>query len=211
MRGIIFVVALLVAIPASAHVTISPKSGDANSTQEYTVRVPTEKDVPTTSVRMVFPEGFDVLRFRPAAGWKYEVERDPMGRIAAVTWSGNTIARDEYEQFYFMARAKNPGTFKLEAYQTYNGNDVVGWVEPEGGKRPAPQVTIKAAAPRSESTGASADPFASQSTSSASTSTPAQASATPGMGTWLGALSVIVALAALVMSQRAARQARTAR
>jgi len=211
VRGIIFVVALLIAVPAGAHVTVSPKSADANSMQEYTVRVPTEKDVPTTSVRMVFPEGFDVSRFRPAAGWKYEVERDPMGRIAAVTWSGNTIARDEYEQFYFMARAKNPGTFKLEAYQTYNGNDVVGWIEQEGGKRPAPQVTIKPAAPRTEGAGANADPFAPQSTSSASTSAPAESAATAGMGTWLGALSVVVALAALVMSQRAARQARTAR
>ena len=128
-----------------AHVTVQPREVAAMSSQEFLVRVPTEKDQPTTSVRMVFPEGFEVLRVRPTSGWKNEFERDAAGRITGITWSGGRVGRAEYEVFSFMARAKAPGTVKLDAFQTYGENDVVGWVNPAE-PRPAPQVTVVASA-----------------------------------------------------------------
>ena len=73
-----------------AHVTVQPREVAAKSSQEFLVRVPTEKDQPTTSVRIVFPEGFEVLRVRPTSGWKNEFERDAAGRITGITWSGGT-------------------------------------------------------------------------------------------------------------------------
>ena len=128
MRAIVVIALVLAAAPAAAHVTVQPKSVPTGF-HEYAVRVPTEKDRPTTSVRVVFPEGFDVLRFRPPApGWRYEIERSASGRIAGVTWSGGSIGREEFEVFEFMARVRAPGVYKLDAYQTYGTDDVVGWV-----------------------------------------------------------------------------------
>lgn len=55
---------------ALAHVTITPDKGPAGDTQVFTLAVPTEKDVPTTGVRLEPPDGFDVVdvQSRPAAG-----------------------------------------------------------------------------------------------------------------------------------------------
>jgi uncharacterized protein YcnI len=201
--------ALLCAAPAGAHVSIQPKTAAANGSQEYTIRVPTEKDVPTTMVRLVFPEGFEALRFRPAPGWKYEVERDATGRIAAVTWSGSTIGRDEYELFQFMARSRKPGTYKIEAYQTYAGGEVVGWVNPAEPK-PAPQVTITAAAAQRE--GGAADPFANGQArpEGGAAADKETLIAAPGVPLWLGGGALLVAALSLVVALSAARRARLA-
>jgi len=194
VRSTVLVTMLLTAaVPLSAHVTLQPKTAKTGM-QEYSVRVPTEKDVATTSVRMVFPPGFEVLRFRPPApGWTYEIERDSSGRISGVTWSGGKIARDEYEQFQFMARARNAGVFKIDAYQTYGDNDV-----DEINRAPAKtqsalleamqetQVTIEGAAGAEGAT----------------------AAVTAGPSTWMGGAAVAIALAALVMSMRSARRVR---
>jgi YD repeat-containing protein len=215
VRSVVAVAILLVAVPASAHVTVQPKTAKVGS-QEFSVRVPTEKEVPTTAVRVVFPEGFEVLRFKPAPGWKYEVERDASGRISGVTWSGGKIGREEYEQFQFMARTRTPGTYKLDAYQTYEGNDVVGWVEQDG-KRPAPQVTIEAVAEGSAAATASADPFAPgaeaehQHAGAAPATAPVLKEVTAGPATWMGGAAVVIALAALVFSLRSLRQKRSFR
>ena len=202
VRSTVLIAMLLTAaVPLSAHVTIQPKAAKTGM-QEYSVRVPTEKDTATTSVRMVFPPGFEVLRFRPPApGWKYEIERDSSGRISGVTWSGGKIARDEYEQFQFMARARNAGVFKIEAYQTYGENDVVAWVEAEGSKRPAPQVTIEGAGAEGAAGG---DPFAGAAATRAGA--PATAAVTAGPATWMGGAALAIALAALVMSMRSPRR-----
>src|SRR4029078_12691861 len=129
--------------------------------QEFLVRVPTEKNLPTTSVKLVFPEGFDVLRVRPSAGWKYELEKDASGRVTSITWSGSSVGLNEYEVFSFMARAQTPGNYKINAYQTYGANDVVAWVN-DAEPRPAPQIMVEPAPAAAAVTGA--DPFAGAAT-----------------------------------------------
>ena len=153
---------------------------------------------------MVFPEGFEVLRFRRTPGWNFEVERDAAGKITGVMWSGSKIGREEYEQFSFMARAANPGTFKLDAYQTYEGGEVVGWVNPAE-PQPAPHVTIVAAASEAPA-GTGGDPFAGGAAAPA-----ASTAVSPGRqpGTTLAVVSLVVALASLVAAVTARRRART--
>jgi YD repeat-containing protein len=189
---------VLWASSAYAHVTVQPKQATAKGFQEYVVRVPTEKDTPTLSIRMVFPEGFEVLRFRPAPGWKYEVERDASGRITGVTWSGDKIGREEYEQFSFMARAANPGTYQLNAYQTYGSGEVVSWVNPQE-PQPAPKVIILAAA---QSAGGP-DPFAASAGSLSGAPPPAAAGSRAPM--LLASASVVFSITALVLAGRRRR------
>jgi len=207
-NAILALAAILLAAPAGAHVTVIPKTAPAKASQEYIVRVPTEKDVPTLSVRMVFPEGFDVLRFRAAPGWTFEVERNAAGKMTGVTWSGRKISREEYEQFSFLARAQTPGVYKLDAYQTYDGGEVVGWVNPAE-PRPAPQVTIVAAAVADAGAAPAGGPFAG-SAAAAPTGAPASAPASGAPASassaqasvWLGGSALVVAFAALAASLR---------
>ena len=46
---------------AWAHVVVSPEEVTADSFQVLTVRAPTEKDIPTTQLRVEVPEGFTVV------------------------------------------------------------------------------------------------------------------------------------------------------
>ena len=199
-RTLLALAVVLVPVAAGAHVTITPKTAPANGSTEYVLRVPTEKDVPTVSVRVVFPENFEVLRFRSAPGWTMEVERNAAGKITGVTWTGRKISREEYEQFSFLARSRTPGTYKLEAYQTYDGGEIVGWVNPAE-PRPAPQVTIAEAS--TDAAAPAGDPFAAAAASArppaAASSTSTASSQTP---MWLGGSSLFVALAALALSIR---------
>jgi len=176
---------------ADAHVTIRPREASAKSSEEYVVRVPTERDVPTVSVRMQFPPEFVVVRFKPAPGWTYETERDSAGKIIGVTWSGNKIGREEYQEFAFLARApERPGPLTLLAYQTYEGGEVVGWVD-AAGPRPAPKVTVVAASAAVPSSDA-----------------PATASRNPpGRGVFgMSLAALVLSIAAFVVSVRDARR-----
>jgi uncharacterized protein YcnI len=127
---------------ASAHVTVNPRESNRNAFQLYTVQVPTEKQIPTTRVRVEFPEGVTVSRFVPAPGWQRDVEKDANGRTTAVTWSGGSLAPDEVGLFYFSGRnADRTGTLSFKAYQTYADGSVVEWVNP-GEPNPASVVQV---------------------------------------------------------------------
>src|SRR3954467_1218120 len=83
---------------AWAHVVVSPKEVPADSYQVLTVRAPTEKDIPTTQIRVEIPEGFTALGVRPVPGWEYEFEEEG-GLIQAITWSGGEIQPQEFQEF----------------------------------------------------------------------------------------------------------------
>jgi uncharacterized protein YcnI len=135
--------ALLFATVVSAHVTVWPRESANNANELYSVRVPTEKDVPTVAVRIEFPEGMVVSRFVPAPGWQREVEKDANGRITAATWRGGSLAPDEVGIFQFSARNPNTnGSVAFKAYQTYGDGSVVEWTGPSDASTPAPQVAI---------------------------------------------------------------------
>lgn len=144
---ILAILASLLAVGvARAHVTVNPDEVAPGTNLTFSVRVPTEKEEPTVSVRIEFPATLTVSRFQPKAGWQREVEKDASGRIAAVTWSGGTIAADEYEDFTFAARTpEETGPLVFKAYQTYQGGETVEWVNEEGQDNPAPIAQIQAA------------------------------------------------------------------
>jgi uncharacterized protein YcnI len=112
---------------------------------DFTIRVPTEKDVPTVSVRIEFPSALRVSRLKSKPGWVASVERDSAGVIIGATWSGGEIGPLEYDEFIFSGRTRETaGDLVFKAYQTYQGGEVVSWAgEVEG--RPSPKVSIVAA------------------------------------------------------------------
>lgn len=173
---LVTVLAALVAVPAAAaHVTINPGEWEAGGFARFVIRVPTERDVPTTEVTVRFPEAVTSARFMPAPGWERttEIEQldepiqqgegDPITeRLASVTWTGNTIASDEFMEFGVSFRVPDtPGeTLVFPAIQTYQGGEVVEWIGAEDSESPAPTVLITEPAAEEEEEPAAEEPAA---------------------------------------------------
>ncbi|OCT10575.1 nuclear export factor GLE1 [Paenibacillus pectinilyticus] len=138
---------LLVGI-ASAHVVVYPKDTTQGSYEVFTVRVPSEKDSPTTKVQVKFPvDSVAVSRFEPKAGWKYDIEKDSAGKIAGVTWTatGDGLASTEFGDFSMQGKVADTATkITWKAYQTYKDGSVVEWVGADGSDKPASVTTVKA-------------------------------------------------------------------
>lgn len=142
--GIILAVVGLTVIPqASAHVTVNPKEMVAGYGM-VTVRVPNEKDMPTTAVRLVIPEGVDVSGVMPISGWMHTEIREvkagetpviaddgdmaPAGRVSEVRWTGGKITPGEFLEFPLnISSTGEPGKMTFKAYQTYSDGSVVNW------------------------------------------------------------------------------------
>ena len=74
--GIHVIGSMLLAGIASAHVTVYPKESTQGSYEKFTVRVPSEKDIPTVKVEVKFPmDAVTVSRFEPKAGWTSELSQ----------------------------------------------------------------------------------------------------------------------------------------
>ena len=143
LLGAVLAAALGVGV-ASAHVSVTPARVPPNSSQTFTLRVPTEREAPTIRLRVEFPTELTVSRFQPKPGWTREIERDSANRIIAATWSGAKIAPGEFDDFVFIARTPAaPGKLLVKAYQSYEGGETVAWVNPEE-PNPAPVIEVLA-------------------------------------------------------------------
>lgn len=134
------VAASLFAHAAFAHVTIWPQQSRAGMAERYTMRVPTERNVSTTSVELEVPGDVTVTVVLAPAGFTYETKREG-NRIASITWK-QEIKPGEVGEFVFFAR--NPAASRIvwKAHQRYADGQVEDWVGPAGDRRPAPSVSL---------------------------------------------------------------------
>ncbi|TCP19755.1 uncharacterized protein YcnI [Scopulibacillus darangshiensis] len=147
--SIMFVFTLTVANIASAHVTVSPDKVAKDSYQVFTLRVPTEEDVPTIKVKVTIPKGVDISRFEPKAGWSYKIEKDNTGKIISVTWTAenNGLTSTEFGEFKMQGKVSaDADKLVWKAYQTYKGGKVVKWIQAEDGDHPASVTKVGASA-----------------------------------------------------------------
>jgi uncharacterized protein YcnI len=79
-------VALVVAAAASAHAIMSPAVAKANALQQFTLSVPTEKEgLTTTKVELTVPPSFEIDSFEPPpAGWTQQTQSKGSGEEAVV-------------------------------------------------------------------------------------------------------------------------------
>jgi uncharacterized protein YcnI len=131
VSGVLGVGAMLaVSAPAWAHVLVSPEKVTAGDYEILTVSVPTEKEIPTTEIRVEVPEGFLLSGVQPVPGWEHTFEEDG-GVLTAVTFSGGEILPREFQQFLVQAQApEEPGQYPWKAFQTYKDGSVVEWTAP---------------------------------------------------------------------------------
>lgn len=126
-----------VAGTALAHVEISPSQVPAGTTETFTIEVPTEKEIPTTEVRLELPEGFEATGAEAPEGWQGEVRGNDL------VWTGGEIPVANSEEFSFEATAPDEaGSFPLATIQTYEDGSVAEWAGAADSEEPAPVVEV---------------------------------------------------------------------
>src|SRR3982751_593287 len=122
---------------ANAHVTVWPRSAARGAFERYVVRVPNERNVPTTRVEIHFPAEVRISSFQEVAGWQLQVLTDSAGKITGAVWTGSLPAK-RFIEFPFIGVNPKTGTTRLvwPAFQTYGDGQVVQWTGPAGSTTP---------------------------------------------------------------------------
>jgi uncharacterized protein len=219
---------VLLAGPASAHVSVNPPEATAGGFTKLTFQVPTEAPkASTTKVSVSFPSATPLasVSVKPHPGWTAEVTKaklaDPVvdddglkitEAVSRITWvaqKGTSIAPGQFDEFD-VSVGPLPSTGKSMSFpvvQSYDDGTTVRWTDPvsAGGKEPehpAPTLTLAADPPAAQ--GASADPAPAPATvtvtpSAAASGAPAaQSTATDGTARALGAAGLVVGVLGLI-------------
>ena len=146
MRSIAIAAAfMLSATIAGAHVTVWPRESRAGAGERYTVRVPTEGKVATTSIELEVPADVTVTGVLKPNGYTYELKREK-DRVVAITWT-QQIEPGEIGEFVFFARNPKAGqAIAWKAHQRYADGTSTDWVGPAGDRRPASVTRLTGAA-----------------------------------------------------------------
>jgi uncharacterized protein YcnI len=150
MKRLLFVISVVLGVgamvavsaPAWAHVVVSPEVVTADDYETLIVSVPTEREIPTTKIRVEVPEGFLLSGVQPVPGWEHSFEEDG-GVVRAVTFSGGQIRPQEFQQFLLQAQApEEPGEYPWKAFQTYADGSVVEWSGAPDSEEPASVIEV---------------------------------------------------------------------
>lgn len=124
-------VASVLSSTAAAHVVVKPAEAPVASFQTFTVSVPSERDLPTTEVKLVLPKELKHVSPTVKQGWQIDVEKEgdgEMAQIVSLTWSGSEVPADFRDDFTFSAQTPSkPADLQWRAYQTYEDGQVVAW------------------------------------------------------------------------------------
>lgn len=128
---------LLLPVTVRAHAVVQPAEAPPGAYQRYLLRVPTEREVPTTRVEIRFPAAVTVVSFADVPGWELEIVTDSAGRIVGAVWTG-TLPPHRFVEFPFVAvNPREDMTIAWPVTQTYAGGEVVEWAGPEDSETPA--------------------------------------------------------------------------
>jgi uncharacterized protein YcnI len=204
--------AMMLATPAWAHVTVHPSTLPAGSSDiELTFRVPNERDdADTVGLQVYFPTNLPLLTVDvlPVSGWTAKVDTRTLATpvrtddgtvsqvVSVVTWTATAggIAPGQYEDFDIAAGQgpSRPGPVIFKSLQTYSSGEVVRWIQVASPDdpvpdTPAPVLTITPAA-------ASVAPA-----SGSDTSTPSGSTNTAEVLAVIALIIAVVALAVVLL------------
>ena len=146
LAAAVFCLVLSLAV-LDAHVVVTPRESTAGAEQTYTVRVPTEGTVSSTTMELEIPAGMHVMQVAAGDGYTFDVKKDG-NRIVSITWK-QEIKPKEFKLYTFTAHNPQPGALQWKAHQTFADGSMRHWVGERGTKEPASVTTIvpKGAAP----------------------------------------------------------------
>lgn len=177
--------------PALAHVDVLPTEVPLGEALEFTVRVPNEREVPTTRVEVEFPAQITVYSFAtPPSGWTARPVVGTDNRIRGVVYSGGRIGVDRYADFTMLGTPFESGAASWLTRQTYADGTVKPWTGPaeepgsvaaeSGPSEPGPAAVVTVVEP-----GQPVAPTASADEGS-------------GAAIWLGVIAIAVSALALL-------------
>lgn len=137
MRRFLSVLVLLVGTPIAlgAHVTVWPRESTPGISERYTVRVPTERQVATTSIKLEIPADVTVSYVLAVPGITADLTREG-NRVTAITWKFE-VPPGQFAEFVFMARNPKQGSeIVWKIHQYYADGSQSDWTGPPS-KSPA--------------------------------------------------------------------------
>ncbi|MEY9950217.1 uncharacterized protein YcnI [Kitasatospora sp. GAS1066B] len=147
---------LLVAGPASAHVTVQPPSVAKGATdQTFAFRVPNEEDsANTVKVEVDFPTDHPIpsALVAPVPGWTDQIQTTKLATpihtddgditdvVSQIVWTGGQITPNHYQDFTVDFGALPDGTDQVvfKALQTYSDGNIVRWIDLQKPGQPEP-------------------------------------------------------------------------
>lgn len=141
---------------ASAHVTISPMESTAGKEETYTVKVPSEKDIPTTKIVIRIPPGMAFSSYEPEEGWKVTTQSDTDGNVKFITYEadGQGILPGQFQRFNFITvNPDKSAKAAWDAYQYYSDGSVVEWTGDTNSESPHSITKIVSASTASKNAG----------------------------------------------------------
>ncbi|MFN8108564.1 MAG: hypothetical protein U0Y82_01750 [Thermoleophilia bacterium] len=188
---------------AVAHVSVLPSTITKGVATEFTVQVPTERGIPTTAVRVMFPSQVTVYSFlAPPTGFTMRPLIAPNGSIVGVVYRGR-IPLHQYANFHFLGTAFTKGRSIWRAFQTYAD----GKVKPWSGPPEAPGAVSRESGPTQPGPAAAVDiqvagssgATQAQNTGAAATGTVGRRQASgSGAAVWVALIAAVLAAVALV-------------
>lgn len=187
---------LVGATPAAAHVEVLPLQLTVRQSGELRIRVPAERNVATTAVRVTVPYQITVYSLGPVPpGWRARMLNDSQGRVRTLEFTGGSIPPQHYADFTVLGTPFQPGTATWKVLQTYADGITKPWTgapEPPGTTSPetGPSQPGPAAAQTIAAPGAAAP--------AARTPTASKNDGGSGAGVWLGVIAIGISLLALL-------------
>jgi uncharacterized protein YcnI len=210
---------LLFAGPALAHITVTPDSVAAGSTDVLTFHVPNEEakaDTVKVDVQIPTDHPIALLLVEPPPGWTASVKTVALAKpivtddgkftqaVSEVTWSGGKIAPGQFQDFSISADPMPTGesqvTFK--AIQTYSNGDIVRWIDLTQPGQPDPEHPAPSVALTTGTT------TATTSTKTTATTTASAGSTSDGLARVLAIAGLLLAVLASLLALTVVRQAR---
>lgn len=97
--------------------------------QTFTAGVPNEKDIPTTGLRVVIPEGMTSVMPIVKPGWTISTKTVKVGdkeNVSEIIWSGGSIPAGQRDEFGFSAKSPaSEATVQWKTYQTYSSRELL--------------------------------------------------------------------------------------
>ncbi len=130
---------------AFAHAAVKPAQVGIGITQTFTVGVPNEREVATTGLRLVVPEGLEHTTPNVKQGWRIATKSQPVTvdmegehpPVTEIIWSGGVIPEGQREEFVFSAKVPASETKLVwKFYQTYADGKTVAWELAPGSEQP---------------------------------------------------------------------------
>lgn len=224
------------ALPASAHVTVSPTALPQGATAELTFKVPNEESGATvTGLQLQIPTRYPIAQVLPknTPGWTVTVHTVKLAKplttddgtfttaVDEIDWTGGAIPVGQYQDFAISVDPLPTTTDQLvfKAVQTYSNGDVVRWIDLSSASdtdpdHPAPVLTLTRAgagdgsdAAAPAASGAGAAAQTTGAPAAASASSSSSGSTSSTVALGLAAAALAAALAALALAVLGRRRA----